>query len=276
MKRTLLIAFGLLLAAGPCAWAQAQTGSPAAPAPAGPFDTPAFFGAWLLDLPTTTTPAKGDVLLLIAHRFSDPIDSGFHNLFGLDSYANIFLSLGYGITDNLAVSIGRARLFKEFELAADWLVAGQGKASGFPISIALHGGVSLATDGSPDEAKIFAEVSLSRQFTRRFSVLVVPGFAANVDHFDPDPQSCFAIGLGARYMVFEGLSVFAEWEPALAGFKDVESGWGIGIEKKIGGHVFQVFFNNSLGLTPAQYLPGGDLRLGDLDFRFGFNIFRTF
>jgi hypothetical protein len=50
----------------------------------------------------------------------------------------------------------------------------------------------------------------------------------------------------------------------------------LGFEKKIGGHVFQVFINNALGVTAAQVLPGGDYRLGDFDFRIGFNIFRKF
>jgi hypothetical protein len=29
-------------------------------------------------------------------------------------------------------------------------------------------------------------------------------------------------------------------------------------------------------LTGSQFVPGGDLRLQDFDFRIGFNIFRTF
>jgi len=240
------------------------------------FNTPAFFGTQLLNLPTTATPAKGDVLVRISHRFSDPVDSGFDDLLGLDSAANILLSVGYGITDNLAVKVGRARAYKEFELSADWLMAEQGKTAGLPFSATLHGGVSLATDGSPDEAKVFAAVSLSRQFTRRLSFLVVPAFVTNADHWALNPESTFSLGLGARYMIFNEFSIIAEWVPALAGYKEIESGWGLGIEKRIGGHVFQVFVNNAVGLTPAQYLPGGDLRLGDFDFRIGFNIFRTF
>jgi hypothetical protein len=245
-------------------------------APDRAFDTPVFFGTRLLNLPTTTTPDKGDFLVRIAHRFSDRVEEGFDDLLGLDSYANIFLGVGYGITDNLAVSIGRARFDKEFELAADWLVAGQSKASGFPISIALHGGVDLVTESIPDEAKLFAMVSLSRQLTRRLSVLVVPAFVTNANHWDLSPESTFSLGLGARYMIFKEFSIIAEWVPVLAGYGDVEGGWGLGFEKKIGGHVFQIFINNALGLTAAQVLPGGDYRLGDFDFRIGFTIFRTF
>jgi len=253
--------------------AQAPEADPPAAEP--PFDTPAFWGTHLINLPTTTTPAKGDVLFRVHHRFSDPVDSGFDNLLGLDSFANILLGLGYGITDNLTVSIGRVRVYKEFELSADWLIAEQGRTAGLPFSAALHGGVSLVTEDE-DAVKFFAAVSLSRQLTRRLSVLVVPSFVTNANHFALDPQSTFSLGLGARYMIWEEFSIIAEWVPVLAGYNEIESGWGLGIEKKIGGHVFQVFVNNALGLTPAQSLPGGDLQIGDFDFRIGFNIFRTF
>ncbi len=246
------------------------------PAAKRPFDTPAFWGTRLLNLPTTTTPDKGDFLIRISHRFSDRVEEGFNDLFGLDSYANILVSVGYGITDKLAVAVGRARSYKEFEFSADWLAAEQGKTAGLPFSATFHGGVSLATDGSPDEAKIFAAVSLARQFTRRFSVLVVPAIVTNANHWALNPESTFSLGLGTRYMILQDLSIIAEWVPALAGYKEIESGWGVGIEKKIGRHVFQFFVNNALGLTTAQFLPGGDLRLGDFDFRIGFNIFRTF
>jgi hypothetical protein len=242
----------------------------------GTFDTPAFFATRLLNLPTTTTPDKGDFLVRISHRFSDPVGTGLDNLFGLDSFANILLSLGYGITDNLTVTVGRARSYKEFEFSADWLVAAQGKTARLPFSATLHGGVSLATEVSPDEVKVFAGISLARQFTRRISVLVVPAIVTNADHWALSPQSTFSLGLGARYMVLKDFSIIGEWVPVLAGYSENESGWGLGIEKKIGGHVFQVFVNNGLGLTTAQFLPGGDLRLGDFDFRIGFNIFRTF
>jgi hypothetical protein len=184
--------------------------------------------------------------------------------------------LGYGITDNLTVTVGRARTYKEVEFSADWLMAEQGKTASLPFSATLHGGVSLVTEGSPDEVKMFAAVSLARQFTRRLSILVVPAFVTNANHWALAPESTFSLGLGARYMIFKEFSIAAEWTPALAGYKEIESGWGLGVEKKIGRHVFQVFVNNALGLTTAQFLPGGDLRLRDFDFRIGFNIFRTF
>jgi hypothetical protein len=251
---------------------------PAAPeksAPKRAYDKPAFWGTRLLNLPTTTTPDKGDFLVRVSHRFFEPVDAGFDDLFGLDSYANILFSLGYGITDNLAVTVGRSRLYKEFEFGADWLIVEQGLTARLPFSAALHGGLSLATEGD-DNIKLSAALSLSHQLTRRLSVLVVPAFATNTNHWALASEATFSLGVGARWMVLEDFSLIAEWVPAIAGYKDVESGWGVGVEEKIGGHVFQFFVTNAFGLTASQFIPGGDLRLGDFDFRIGFNIFRTF
>jgi len=246
-------------------------------APNRPYDIPAFWGTRLVNLPTTTTPDKGDFLLRISHRFSEPVDAGFNELFGLDSSANILVSLGYGITDNLGIAVGRSRWYKEFEFSADWLIAEQGLTGRFPVSLALHGGLSLATFGE-NNVKLFAALSLSRQVTRRLSVLVVPAFATNTNHWDLDPEGTFSIGLGARYMVLKDFSVIAEWAPVLAGYKDNAGGWGLGLEKKIGKHVFQFFATNAFGLTTSQFVPGGDLGSGGFfeRFRIGFNIFRTF
>ena len=77
-------------------------------------------------------------------------------------------------------------------------------------------------------------------------------------------------------MIFTDFSLIAEWIPVLAGFKAEANGWGFGMEAKIGGHVFQFFVLNSRGVTPAQFLPGGDLLIKNGDLRIGFNIYRAF
>jgi hypothetical protein len=106
----------------------------------------------------------------------------------------------------------------------------------------------------------------------------VPGFASNTNYFEPDSEGTFSFGLGARALLFDDFSIIAEWVPVLAGYKDYINGWGLGVEKKIGGHVFQVFISNCYGLSAPQYLIGGDLgqfETGFFDqFRLGFNIFR--
>ena len=241
-----------------------------------PYDKPAFWGTRLINLPTTTPMGAKDVLLRISHRFYGPVDEGYETFFGLDSGANVFFSLGYGITDKLGISIGRARLFNEWELGLDWAAVEQGVTAGLPFSAALHAGFDWVTQEGLGTLKWNLQLSLSRQVNRRLSVLAVPSLSTNTNFQALDPEGTFALGLGCRYMIFEDFSIALEWIPVLAGFKDVQNGWGLGLEKKIGGHVFQVFVTNAFGLTGSQIVPGGDLRLGDLDFRIGFNFFRTF
>jgi hypothetical protein len=254
-----------------------------APATASPEEKPAFWGARLIDLPTTTVMDKGRLLLRIAHRFYPKADSGYPTFYGLDGPAAVFISMGYGITDRLGVTVGRSNLFQEWELSVGWLAVEQGKKGAWPFSAAVHTGLDWATREIAGQSvfagryfKYNAALSLSRMMTPRWSLLVVPSLSTNTDHFDTNPRTNLAVGLGTRYMFFGDFSVLVEWVPIITGFKILENGWGLGIEKKIGGHVFQVFVVNSIGLTSSQFITGGDLRLRDFDFRFGFNIFRTF
>ncbi len=244
--------------------------------------TPAFWGTMLVNLPTTTTLSKGEFLFRISHRFEPPMSSGWDSFYGLDGPAYIFFGFGYGITDKLMVNVGRSRLYQEWEFSADWALVEQGKKSSLPFSATLHAGGSLVSQDEPQDAdwsgtfRFNALLSLAYQLNNRFSFLLVPAFSSNTNFWEPDSEGTFALGIGGRFMVIEDLSLIAEWVPPLAGYTDEYGGWGFGVEKKIGGHVFQLFVTDSIGIIASQYLPGGDLRLGDGDFRLGFNIFRSF
>jgi hypothetical protein len=266
------------------AWARGLKGMPpgasADPAPA-PAAKPPFWGVSVVNLPTTTGIDPGRFLVRIFHRFSAPVSSGYDAFYGFDSSAFVLVGFGYGLTDRLSLTLDRANVYQEYDLGAHYLVASQGEA--LPFSLAVHAGVGLATATLPDRGrfdtknfKMYFEASFVRQVTDRLSLLVVPAYASNANHWQADRDGTFSIGFGGRYMIFEDISLLAEWIPVLAGYKDQGNGWAFGLEKKIGGHVFHVFVLNSGGLTPPQYLPGGDLLLKNGDFRIGFNIYRTF
>ncbi len=246
------------------------------------FSKPAFWGTRIINLPTTTTIGRGEFLFRISHRFQPPISSGWDSFFGLDGPAFILFSFGYGISDNLTLTLGRSKLYQEWELYADWLIFEQGEKSPIPLSAALHIGGNLVTQDEPADVdwsgrfRFGALLSLSYQASNAFSVLVVPAFSSNTNFWENPSEGTFSLGLGGRFMFLPDLSLIAEWIPVLAGFKDTTNGWGVGLEKKIGGHVFQFFVTNSLGITASQFVTGGDLKLQDGDFRLGFNIFRTF
>lgn len=243
------------------------------------FNKPAFWGTRLVNLPTTQSLGKGQIQFRISHKFFPAIKNGLDEFFGLDGPAAMLLGLGYGITDNLSVMLSRSNRFKDVELALKWVFARQGGPSSFPFFAAFNlsgSTITQAQAGDIEKSKANIQLLLSRQISTRFSLLLVPSYSSNANHWDESPEGTFSVGTGMRYMVFDDFSVIVEWIPVLSGYKANSSGWGIGIEKKIGGHVFQVFLLNTIGITSSQYLPGGDFKLRDTEFRLGFNIFRLF
>jgi hypothetical protein len=246
------------------------------------FTKPAFWGTQLINLPTTHSIGKGEVLFRISHRYYPSITEGYDSFYGLDGPAVILLSLGYGLSDNFSLTLARSKLDKEVELSMKWVLIRQGKSK-IPLSAALNAGGSLVTASQPDRdvfdadnMKFNIQAILSYQLSNALSFALVPAYSSNTNHWDPSPEGTFALGTGGRFMVLNDFSIIWEWNPVLSGYKANSHGWALGIEKKVGGHVFQVFLLNSAGLTSSQFLPGGDLRLQDGDFRIGFNIFRLF
>ncbi len=247
------------------------------------FEGPAFWGTHVINLPTARMIERGHFLFRISHRFYQPVNSGYDSFFGLDGSAATLLGFGYGISDSLGLSLARTNQFQEVELGLDWLILEQGRNPSLPFSAALHAGTSLITQSRPDKSlfdsdnfKLNVQLSLSHQLSNRLSLLIVPIFSTNTSRLNGESKGTLALGMGARFMFLEDISLIGEWVPVLAGYKDKSSGWGLGIEKKIGGHVFQFFVLNVFGLTSDQFVPGGDLLFKDGDFRIGFNIFRTF
>jgi len=261
-------------------------GGQAASARKGAARKPAFWGTRIINLPTAETIDKRGVLFRVSHRFFPPLSIGEDGAYGLDGPAFVLLSLGYAITDRFMITVGRTNLNQEWEAYADYRLFELSESSAVPLSGTLHVGASLVGVDKP-EGEVWASrfrfsalFSLSWKVTDRLSLLAVPGFASNTNFMEPDSEGTFSLGLGGRVLVFDDLSIIGEWVPVLAGYKIFGNGWGLGLEKKIGGHVFQVFVNNYFGLTAAQFLPGGDLGQFQTRFfdrmRFGFNIFRTF
>ena len=247
------------------------------------YDNFVFNSTQLINLPTPKTAGHKNILFRISHRFDLPINSGFNNYYGLNGPAKILFSLGYGIKENLDVTIGHSNLNHEFELAIKWLPVNQNNKYKFPVSIALLGSGSLITAPEPckrawrsENMKFNLQISIARQLSNQISFLIVPAFSSNTKILDPLSKNTLALGTGGRYLFKKNISIICEWMPVLSGYKTSSNSWGLGLEYKTGGHVFQLFVNNSTGLTSDQYISGGDLKLFDNDYRLGFNIFRYF
>jgi hypothetical protein len=221
-----------------------------------------------------------DVLFRISHRYFPTVKSGYESYFGINGPASILVSLGYGLSDNLSVSIGHSNLLHEWEAGLKWRPVEQGK---WPFSLALYMGSSWITQKQVGENtfrsenfKFHAQAIASHLLHNQVTFLLTPAYTTSSEYWDGASKGTFSLGFGNRYRFYENYSLIMEWVPVLSGLQSLHRGWGIGLEAKTGGHVFQLFINNSFGLTTDFYLPGGDLDIRNKEYRFGFNIFRTF
>jgi hypothetical protein len=88
-----------------------------------------------------------------------------------------------------------------------------------------------------------------------------------------EDNDTFVIGLGARVRLRPSVYLFVEGAPRVAGFDPGVTHVSFGIEKRSGGHLFQLNFSNNLGTTFAQIARGG---FDSDDWHLGFNISRKF
>jgi mono/diheme cytochrome c family protein len=240
-----------------------------------------FLAQTLINLPTTESLDAGKFLFRVSHRFYTRVAEGHEYLYGLDGPAFVFVSLAYGVSDRWGVALGRTNLRDEVELSSRFSLFRE-ESGRIPFSASLAAAACLTTE-VPEGEDVFdsrnlrgsLQLSLSRALCDRVSALVVPSYSYNTDYSRPKEESTFAAGLGGRLVLSENVSLVGEFIPVFSGYSLDASTWGAALEVKKGGHVFHLFVNDSYGLTPSQYLPGGDLELSKGDVRLGFNIYRT-
>ena len=85
-------------------------------------------------------------------------------------------------------------------------------------------------------------------------------------------NNTFIVGLGARVRVRPTVYISGEVAPR-TGFKPGVTHGSVAIEKRAGGHLFQLNFSNAFGTTMAQIARGGPV---ENDWYLGFNISRKF
>jgi opacity protein-like surface antigen len=113
------------------------------------------------------------------------------------------------------------------------------------------------------------------------SVQLTPSYIhRNLVATELDPNDVFAVGAGARVKLTKRISLNAEYyyitNPKTYMSQQIYDPLSIGFDIETGGHVFQLFFTNSLGMTEKQFIGGttGQWKKGDI--HFGFNISRVF
>lgn len=88
-----------------------------------------------------------------------------------------------------------------------------------------------------------------------------------------DDNSSLLVGIGARIRVRPTVYVVGEFVPRVAGYEPGVHHGSFAIEKRAGGHSFQLNVSNSFGTTMGQLARGG---ADNDDWYLGFSISRKF
>lgn len=230
----------------------------------------------------------------ILHRFG-PLSSGIYNFFGLD-YApfNVKVGFDYGITNNLMIGVAHSGYQKTYDAFFKLKLLKQSTGTiNMPVSASFVSTVSISTlkpgeiDPSvkPDSAAkinraayVF-QLLIARKFSEGFAFQIMPTFihADNISFYHTRPD-IFAIGAAARQRLSKRINLNAEYYYQLPGMQAPRSHnvLSFGMDIGTGGHVFELLFSNSFGLTEKSFIAETSGRWDNGDALFGFNISRVF
>lgn len=249
--------------------------------------TSAFKALQIVNMQSTKLPAKGEIYILISHRFGD-LSNGINNFFGLD---NAFTKIGgiYGVTDCFSVGLSRHTLNKTYEIAAKYKLANQ-QDNGFPVSIVAYHTLdinsALNTDLYPglkatNRLAYTTQLLVSKKFTNEFSLQLAPIFVhKNLYDGITDQKNQFLLATGARYKLTKRLSLNAEYAARLnlpEGYTSIyHNPLSIGLDIETGGHVFQMVLSNSQAMNDVSFLTNATGITAGKGIFFGFNMYRVF
>ena len=250
----------------------------------------------LMSLPTSLRMPKGGAAFRITHRFVRSLTEGDFgdvaaDLFGMDNGAVMGLEFRYGLLPNAFVGVKRVSGRKIIEF---WGVYGLTRQTeDMPLEMAAYVGVegtnNFGLSGDDQDYSGSFGLVLSHLFGETAAVHLQPVWVANAN-FDEIPDddgdvddSTMLLGFGGRFRLTSTVYFVGEYAPRIAGASPGVSHGSFGIEKRVGGHLFQLNFSNSLNTTLGQLARGGfkinDPTEGDREetpWFLGFSITRKF
>jgi hypothetical protein len=231
----------------------------------------------LISLPTTLRLPQFKSAFRVTHRFTRPLgDGSFGDLasdfFALDSGARIGLEYRYGILPGVQIGINRTsdrtiQMFSEYEVRE--------QEGAWPVSVSAWGSID-GTNNFKDSYSPAVGVIISRKIARHAAFYLEPIWVNNSNPLPSelsDHNSTFLLGIGGRVRVRPTVYVVVEAVPRVAGYDPGKMAASFAVEKRVGGHSFQMNFGNSLGTTMGQIARGGP---ETREWYLGFNITRKF
>jgi hypothetical protein len=231
----------------------------------------------LITLPTSLRMPKGKSSFRVTHRFTRSLGQGdfgslAEDFFGIDAGAAIGLEYRFGIMRGTHVGIRRTN-DRTIEFSAEYNLLQQRNSK--PVGLSAYASID-GTNNFRDSYTPGLGVVVSRTLGRAGSVYVDPIWVNNSNPLPSalaDDNNSFLLGLGTRLRIRPTMYLVGEIIPRVAGYDPGVNHASFGLEKLIGGHVFQVNFSNGFGTTTGQIARGGT---SNDDWYLGFNISRKF
>lgn len=233
------------------------------------------------------TTQQGVMDLKISHRFGT-VNGGVYEFFGLDN-ASMRFGFDFGLSPKLMIGVGRSTYQKQYDGFIKYKLLRQstGKRK-MPISLALMTSAMVTTLKwtDPTRPNYFSsrlqfahQIIIARKLSESTSIQLMPTLVHyNLVTNANDPNDIIAIGIGGRQKITPRISINAEYYYQLPDYKlpNTTNSLSFGVDIETGGHVFQLHFTNSRGMTERTFISetAGKWEKGDI--LFGFNISRVF
>lgn len=251
------------------------------------FELPAFKALQIGNLQSTKAVDKGDLYMVVAHRFGS-VKDGIREFYGLDQ-ANTKIQLLYGISPKLQLGVSRDSYEKTYSGTVKIKLYRQ--SDKIPVNLALYGSIDINTRLRKSQypgLKFFdrfaytTQALVSRRFSEKLSLEFAPIYVRqnlqDLNYTKAQTYNQFLLAIGGRYKFTKRMSINVDYAYNFSKNQNslYKNPLTVGMDIETGGHVFQLLFTNSRASNDAAFLTEtlGDWSKGNISF--GFNIVRVF
>ena len=196
------------------------------------------------------------------------------------------IGFDYGITNRLEAGIGRSNYQKQYDGFIKYkLIRQQTGKRNIPVSISYTGTtiyrtLHLTTDYTEYVSDRFSyahQLLIARKFNDYFSLQLTPTLIHyNIVSTVSFPNDFLSLGVGFRQRLSKRINLTGEYFYRFDKLPSFHNALSLGFDIETGGHVFQLHFTNSTGMTERTFINETSGTWANKDVRFGFNIARVF
>jgi hypothetical protein len=209
----------------------------------------------------------------LTHRFQSNLRTGTFGsqasgLFGLDSGAAIGFEFRFAVARHLQAAAYRTNIDRQTQFYGKYDPITQ--KNSMPVSVSFLASVEGANNFRRDRSPALGAV-ISRKVRDTAALYATPIWVHNSSSVG-DVRDTGFVGLGGRLRLRPTVYVVGEVSPRLGGYAPGDPEYSFAIEGRVGGHVFQLNFSNTVGTTFSQIARGG----APSSLFLGFNLARKF